>query len=280
MSRLDVAGRRVTFTESGRAELPPVILLHGGGFDQATLSWRDVLPDLAADHHVIAPDFPGYGGSAGFDGPFTVADLGAWLVRFLDALGVSRASVVGVSMGGAVGLWLALREPQRVDRLVPVSAYGLADRVPAQLAAYGFSRLPLARLSYAWMASSRRATRRALEQSFADPSRLTDDLVATVQAIIKRKGSGRAFRQFQAGELQPRRLTTYFLPELPRLQRPTRFVHGGHDHLIPIAAARAAAAAAPDATLDELNTGHLPMHEAPEVFVPLVRRLLTDEMPR
>src|ERR671933_2508314 len=88
-------------------EGPPLLLLHGVG-DNA-LDWRWVMPALARRYRVYAPDLPGSGGSAKPDADYSPAFFTRFVAAFLDALGVDRAAaVVGNSLGGLVGLRLAL----------------------------------------------------------------------------------------------------------------------------------------------------------------------------
>lgn len=104
---------------TGRGD--PVVLLHPLALSGAV--WGDVATRLVSDgFDVIAPDARGHGAEpAPWDGaPFTVADLADDVAVLLDELGVDRAHVVGMSMGGSVAVELAARHPGRVDRLVLV----------------------------------------------------------------------------------------------------------------------------------------------------------------
>jgi pimeloyl-ACP methyl ester carboxylesterase len=122
---------------------PPVLLLHGLGGSHA--AWRKQGPEFARRYRVVAPDLRGFGASERQE-PFTVQQHARDAAALLDALGIPRAHVVGLSMGGAVAMELALSEPQRVAGLV------LANTAPSfelrgwQRRYMGFSRLLLALL--------------------------------------------------------------------------------------------------------------------------------------
>lgn len=266
LSTLEVGPRRATYLDTGPRDGVPVLLLHGVGFDRAGLSWEKTIPALTRTRRVIAPDLPGYGDSEGFGRPHTVADLGRWTASFLQALKIARADVTGVSMGGAMALWLAIHRPHLVDRLVPVGAYGLARRLPLQPLAWAVTRLPLMRLSYAAAARSPRLARLGLALAYAEPRRITADTVADVMAISRQQAAEPAFAHFQTAEVGPTRLTTCLMDDLPRIAAPTLFIHGRHDRLVPVAAARAATARVPGARLELLDSGHWPMREAPVAF--------------
>ncbi|MEO3751156.1 alpha/beta fold hydrolase [Streptomyces sp. B6B3] len=94
---------------------PPVLLLHALGLDWRM--WEPVMPRLAAGRRVFAYDLRGHGRAAGAPAPFTLADAAADLVGVLDALGLARAHVVGLSYGGAVAQTAAVAYPERVASL-------------------------------------------------------------------------------------------------------------------------------------------------------------------
>jgi len=122
---------------------PPLLLLHGLGGSHD--DWRRQVPVFARRYRVIAPDLRGFGASERQE-PFTVQQHARDAAGLLHALGIPRAHVVGLSMGGAVAMELALAEPGRVAGLV------LANTAPGfelrgwQRRYMGVSRLLLALL--------------------------------------------------------------------------------------------------------------------------------------
>ena len=101
---------------------PPVILLHG--FPESHRTWRGVVPDLARDHYVLAPDQRGYARSSKPEGvdSYTADRIVADLVALADAFGIDRFTLVGHDWGGAIAWMAALRHSERVARLVIVNA--------------------------------------------------------------------------------------------------------------------------------------------------------------
>ena len=100
----------------------PILFLHG--FPESHRTWREILPDLAGDFRVIAPDQRGFGASdkpAGVESYKTDRVLED-LVALADALGLGRFTLVGHDWGGAVAWLAALRHPDRIARLVIVNA--------------------------------------------------------------------------------------------------------------------------------------------------------------
>lgn len=99
-----------------RGEGPVVVLIHGLGANHE--DWRHVVPLLAEDHRVLAVDLPGFGKTPPLLRPTGVADYADAVWQAMDHAGVnSLAAIVGHSMGGAVAIEAALRQPQRVARL-------------------------------------------------------------------------------------------------------------------------------------------------------------------
>lgn len=265
-----------TYLTAGPPDGPTVLLLHGGGLDCASLSWRRLAPVLATSHRVIAPNWPGYAGSDAFGAPYAIPDLGRWLVAFLDRLEVERAALVGVSMGGGAALWTAIHHGDRVAALAPVATYGVADRAPWHLLSYLLTRLPLNRASFALLRRSPWLLRRALASIFADPKKLTPDLVAEVRDALDAAGDGAAFTHFQRGEMGVLRLRSSFVSDLAHVTQPTLFIHGRADALVPLRDVEAAARSMPNGRLEVMDAGHWPMREEPDVFNRLAASFLDD----
>jgi pimeloyl-ACP methyl ester carboxylesterase len=115
-----VNGLRMYFEEHGRG--PPLVLLHGGGSTVQT-TFGVVLPKLARDHRVIAPEQQAHGHTADVDRPLSFEQMADDTAALLDQLGVRDADVLGFSNGGMVALRLALRHPAVVRRLVLCSSF-------------------------------------------------------------------------------------------------------------------------------------------------------------
>ncbi|MFE9577868.1 alpha/beta fold hydrolase [Nocardia sp. NPDC006044] len=95
---------------------PAVLLLHG--FPHTWQLWRDVMGPLAQQHRVIAPDLRGLGASTRAPDGYDATTLSADAEGLLDALGETSASVVAIDAGAPPAFLLAMRRPERVDRLV------------------------------------------------------------------------------------------------------------------------------------------------------------------
>jgi pimeloyl-ACP methyl ester carboxylesterase len=99
---------------------PPVLVLHGGLGSIEGMSFQ--IMALAKSHFVIAVDSRGHGRSTGADGPLSYSLMSDDMVKVLDSLKINQADAVGWSDGGIIGLDLAIRHPERIRRLVAISA--------------------------------------------------------------------------------------------------------------------------------------------------------------
>ena len=95
----------------------PLLLLHGGLFN-IDLQFGEVLPGLAQTRQVIATDFQAHGRTGDIDRPLTSADLASDVMELLEHLGIPQVDVFGFSVGGAVGLYLAIKHPDLVRKLI------------------------------------------------------------------------------------------------------------------------------------------------------------------
>jgi 3-oxoadipate enol-lactonase len=107
---------KLAHSVDGTASGPALVLSNSLGTTRGL--WDAQLPALTAHFRVIRYDHPGHGESPPADVPFGVDDLARGVVELLDVLEVEQASFCGVSLGGAVGMALALQTPDRLDRLV------------------------------------------------------------------------------------------------------------------------------------------------------------------
>ena len=123
--------RSIAFVDRGSG--PPLLFLHGLGSNLSL--WRETMDAFNDSHRVLALDLPGYGLSEKDDVPGTMSFFADVVTGFLDDRGIDAVTVVGVSMGGQVGLTLALKAPERVRRLALVSPAGIEPFTPEEAAA-------------------------------------------------------------------------------------------------------------------------------------------------
>ncbi len=256
---------------------PPLVLLHGVG-DNA-LDWRWVMPALAGTHRVYAPDLPGSGGSAMPLTDYSPAFFTSFVAAFLDTLGVDRAAVIGNSLGGLVGLRLALGEPERVRALGLVSSAGLGREVTYALrsmAVPGYGKLAVA-----WGKRRPGAAQRAVGRAalvFARPRDTPRKWLKEQYRLARVPGFLEAQLATVRAQVGLKGQREVWLDRLAQLERPTMVVWGTHDRVLPYSHAKEAVSRLQEGYLELIpECGHLPQVEQPERFVSSLRRFLSEK---
>jgi len=114
---------------SGPAAGDPLVVLHGAYMNIPSMG--AIIPRLAKTRRVYALEFQGHGRSTDIDRPITYQNLADDVAAFMDAVGLKKADVFGYSMGAGAGLQLAIRHPQKVNKLVAAYvAYDLSGWQP------------------------------------------------------------------------------------------------------------------------------------------------------
>ena len=176
-----VGEHRLRVIEAGESG-EPVLLIHG--FADFAYAWhRNLRPLAEAGFRAIAYDFPGCGESALPDGScFGTKDLAELTLGLLDALSVERVHLVGHSMGGGVGLYLAVHHPDRLHRIVlaaPV-CYDAYYRPFTRLLRWPFFCAVARRVIGPWMAWP------VLRREYADTTLLTPQVVDQYRLAARR----------------------------------------------------------------------------------------------
>src|SRR5215218_9400364 len=122
---LAVHGHRVSYRTAGRG--PVLVLMHGVADSSAT--WESVTPALSRHFTLVAPDLLGHGDSATPRGDYSLGAHATGARDLLTALGHSRVTVVGHSLGGGIAMQFAYQFPERCERLVLVASGGLGREV-------------------------------------------------------------------------------------------------------------------------------------------------------
>jgi pimeloyl-ACP methyl ester carboxylesterase len=127
-ARVEVNGMSMYYEVSGEGE--PLIVLHGAYMNIPAMG--PIIPMLAKTHRVYALELQGHGRTPDIDRPITYPNLADDVAAFMDAVGLRKADVFGYSMGAAAGLQLAIRHPEKVNKLVAASvAYDVEGWQPA-----------------------------------------------------------------------------------------------------------------------------------------------------
>ena len=208
---LTVDGVRIRYTSGGSGK--PLLLLHGWGASLDTFA--AMIDDLEKQFTITAFDFPGHGGSDMPPATWTVDDFAGLTLGVMAALGIERASVMGHSFGGRVGIKLAAAHPEKVDRLILVDSAGVP---PPQTARRRIKRFA-SRFANTVGRLGRpgQAVRRAIVGRIASPDYLNAGPIrATFLAIVRED----------------------LRPALPKIEAPTLLIWGESDEDTTLADAR------------------------------------------
>ena len=251
---------------------PPLLWIHGlGGWLR---NWApNVLHFTALGYRCIALDLPGFGDSDKPNAPYDAPYFRSVLGDVLDALEVPRATCIGNSMGGMVSLAMAIRNPERVDRLVLVDAAGV--HALARTAVRVTVDLTRAILRHGGRVDRIMDTMRTWVFEQESPALLAE-LRLEFSKYEHEDGRARRRRARSYTRALWKIMRTDLRPWLPTINAPTLVVQGKQDRLVPFEAASIMHREIPEAKLAAFDqVGHCPQLEIPEKFNARVEEFLT-----
>ncbi|HKP41256.1 alpha/beta fold hydrolase [Mycobacterium sp.] len=270
---LELHGDRIAYRDVGTGET--LLLIHGMAGSSET--WRAVIPQLSKKYRVVAPDLLGHGRSAKPRGDYSLGAFAVWLRDLLDELGVTRATIVGQSLGGGVAMQFVYQHPDYCQRLILISSGGLGPDVGwtlrllsapgAELILPVIAPRPVLGVGNklrTWFSAAGIQSPRGAELWSAYSS-LSD--AETRQAFLRTLRSVVDYRGQAVSALS--RLHV-------RSELPTMAIWGDKDQIIPVDHAYAAQAARPGSRLEVLDgVGHFPHVERPTEVVDLIDDFIT-----
>ena len=251
-----VGDLRMHFRSHGSAGGAAVVFVHGSGPGASGHSnfRKNVNAFTAAGYRVIVPDLPGFGySSKPTDRDYTTTFFSTHLVGLLDALGIARFALVGNSLGGAVGIRVALDHPGRVQKLILMAPGGLEEletylAMPAMAKMIG---------NFVDGALDREGLRHVLENLVYDPAHVTDELVDERWAVL----------QEQPPEVLGRMNVPNMEGELGGIQCPVLSFWGVDDEMLPASGGRRITRACrPSRHIEIAGCGHWVMVEHTRLF--------------
>ncbi len=275
---INIHGQPVTFHMMG--EGPPILLIHG--ITSSSRTWKRVMPRLAEDHTVIAPDLLGHGRSAKPPGDYSLGAYASGIRDLLVALEVPRSTVVGHSLGGGIAMQFAYQFPERVGRMVLVDSGGIGREVSPILRA---AALPGAEFVLPVMFSptlhdGALKVRSLLGKIGLQPNADIDG-VSEGFASLTEADARRAFLHTvrsvidTGGQRVCAEDRLYLAGDVPAM-----VVWGENDRLIPVDHAYKAQEMLPDSRLEIFSdAGHFPFNDHPDRFVNVMRDFIATTEP-
>jgi pimeloyl-ACP methyl ester carboxylesterase len=274
---VEIDGATVHFQEFGDHNHPTLLLIHG--FTASAYVWNAVAPALADEgFHVVAVDLIGFGYSdkpSWFD--YKIESQARMVSRFMDRLGIGRATIVGSSYGGAVALTLALDYAERIEKLVLVDAV-INDEVTnhpimklAKIPGVGEVITPFLINSKAFMKMRMQGT-----LAPANHHLITKDRIESVIRPLSAKDGHNAVLQ-SGRNWDANRIET----DAHLVKHPTLVIWGEEDNVIPIASGEKLYNSVLNSRFVVLkDCGHVPQEEKPELFTALVSGFCRDKKSR
>jgi pimeloyl-ACP methyl ester carboxylesterase len=281
----DIAGPVHWVDFGGPAGVPPIVMVHGLGGSH--LNWVRIARPLAERNRVIAIDLPGFGFSPAAGRRTSIGANRKVLDRFINEILGSPVILMGNSMGGAITILESAASPRAVTAVVLVDpALPRPPEVPDRQVAAQFLMYALPGVGEASMGISRRSrtdrelVERVINLCFVDPRRSSPELMdAATELVAHRRrhlpNQDAAFLQAARSVLRAGLRPRQFKNAMRSIVQPVLLIHGDQDRLVPIAAARIAAAANPKwDTVFLHDVGHTPQLEAPDAVIRAVEHWL------
>ncbi|MDY7577196.1 3-oxoadipate enol-lactonase [Herbaspirillum sp. RTI4] len=256
MSTLLLNGETVSYSLHGPAGAPVLLFANSLGTDYSL--WDYQASRLLSQYRVLRYDARGHGGSSVSTTFVTLAQLGGDVIGLLDALEVEQVHFCGISMGGMIGLWLAIHAGERLNTLVVANSaarIGTAEgwRTRAELTATGMDAIADGAASR-WFTADFIARSPELVQRY-------------VEGLRKCSPAGYASGCQALAEADLR-------DAISTIKTPTLIIAGSHDPVTTVDDALFMQSNIPDAVLEQLDASHLSNLEAPVEFTHLLQEFL------
>jgi pimeloyl-ACP methyl ester carboxylesterase len=301
---VEIDGVEIFYREAGNPERPTILLLHG--FPTSSHMFRDLIPALADQFHLVAPDYPGYGFSAmpdvdAFD--YSFDNIAQIMQSFVDEIGLDRFSLYLMDYGAPIGFRIATAQPQRIESLIVQNgnAYieGINNDFWEPIRAYWKDRNAINQgLDNAWWKNVKAAYQQP-QMSNADALRFLVTLGATkwqytngvqnvdaispdnwghVQPLLDRAGNQDIQLQmfYSYGTNPP--LYPAWQEYLREHQPPTLIVWGKNDEIFPAAGAEPYKRDLQDLEYHLIDTGHFALETHGQEIADLMRDFLTRKV--
>lgn len=239
-------GRKIRYLKLGTADGPPVVFIHGYGGDLN--NWLFNQEAVAEKRVTYAIDLPGHGGSSKDVGAGDLAAMTSALSDWMSAMKMDKAHLVGHSMGGAVALQMATKEPGKVASVTAICPAGLGAEISMDYI-NGFIE-----------ASRGKKMEPVLQMLVANPDLVTRDMIEDVLKFKRMDGVDAALKKLRDGLFPGGRQGALLRDGLAGVKAPVQVISGAKDRIIPADHAKGLPAQVKVHVI--AAAGHLPHMEA------------------
>lgn len=261
---VSIDGLDVFYREAGNKSNPTILLLHG--FPSSSHMYRDLIKDLSADFHLIAPDYPGFGQSSSpsiSDYNYSFDNLALTMTHFIDALSLHKFSLYVQDYGGPVGFRIAAKRPELIQALIVqnANAYneGLGDALRPLVAYVQTQNKETEKGARFFLSFS--AIKWLYTEGAEDISKISPDSYITDQYYLDRPGNDEIqlalFRNYGTNLSLYDSWQSYFR----KFQPATLVISGKNDKLFLASGAEAFKKDIKDVQINLLNGGHFVLEE-------------------
>jgi pimeloyl-ACP methyl ester carboxylesterase len=254
----------IFYREAGNKNKPTILLLHG--FPSSSHMYRDLISDLSADYHLIAPDYPGFGQSSSPSPStfhYSFDNLASTINHFIDRLALKKFSLYVHDYGGPVGFRIATQRPELIQALIVqnANAYaeGLGEALQPLVAYIQNENEETEKGARSFL--SVEAIRWLYTNGAEDISRISPDSYTLDQSFITRPGNDKIqltlFRNYGTNISLYESWQSYFR----NYQPPTLVISGKKDEIFIAAGAEAFKKDLKDVEINLLNGGHFVLEE-------------------
>ncbi len=273
--RLKKSGLNLRYAELGDPAKPTVLLLHG--VPENLQGWYAVAPLLAGKYHVLALDWPGFGGSDPLTSPkdYTSRRFAELIVDFMDSLHISQANLVATDIALLPALLVGLEHPSRVSRLAVMDGIPFPRPQYSSWELKSFARKGsiIGKALVRWFprVSAQIAYFKGFYRGHAIPTEVRQEFLADGMRKSSQEAFLSYFQNFRASQ-------EYFEPRAHELQIPVLVVWGKHDRFISVKLALEIAEKLPNAKLEIIEkSGHYVHMDTPQELVQAVSEFLDEE---
>lgn|SRR5215203_730810 len=274
-----VDGLDIFYREAGNRMKPTILLLHG--FPSSSHMFRDLIKDLSEDHHLIAPDYPGFGLSSAplpsaYD--YSFDNLALTINHFIDALGLKKFSLYVQDYGGPIGFRIATQRPELIEALIiqNANAYneGLGDALSPLVDYIQNQNAGTEKAVRGFLSSD--ITRWLYTDGAEDVLKISPDSYTIDQYYLDRPGNDEIqlalFRNYGTNLPLYDEWQSYFRTYQP----PALVISGKNDKLFVAAGAEAFKNDLRDAQINLLNGGHFVLEEKHAEAASVIRSFLSN----
>jgi pimeloyl-ACP methyl ester carboxylesterase len=273
-----VDGLNLFYREAGNPSRPTIVLLHG--FPSSSHMYRNLIPKLATEYHVVAPDFPGFGYSdqpSASEFAYTFDHLAAITDTLLDQLKLDHYSLYIQDYGSPVGFRLLVKHPEKIEAIVTQNgnAYdeGLSPFWGEYLVPYWQNKTPATEDKVRQLLTFN-TTKFQYTQGFRDPNHVSPDAYHFDQATLDKPGN-QAIQLALFYDYQNNVKQYDLWHETLRKAHPAVLaVWGKNDPIFSPAGAEAFRRDVPDAEVHLLDTGHFALEEDGDVIANYILNFL------